>query len=81
MVLQCANIIKSIGQCFTRREHVLFKTQENFLFCAKVKHNYLGAYGFSNMDVFLEKFQTAFDPPPPRPSFSENHNADFFRNS
>ena len=22
----------------------------------------LGAYGFSNMDVFLEKFQTSFDP-------------------
>ena len=26
-------------------------------------------------DEFLEKFQTAFDPPPP--SFSENHVADF----
>ena len=24
----------------------------------------LGTYGIANMDVFLEKFQTAFDPPP-----------------
>ena len=32
----------------------------------------LGAYGISNMDVFLEKFQTAFDPPPP-PHFWKFH--------
>ena len=34
----------------------------------------LGKHPPSKTDEFLEKFQTAFDPPP---SFSENHVADF----
>ena len=38
----------------------------------------LGKGGSSKTDEFLEKFQTAFDPPP---SFSENHVALFFRNT
>ena len=36
---------------------------------------FLGTGGPTKMDEFSEKFQTAFDPPPP--SFSENHIADF----
>ena len=35
---------------------------------------HLGKGGYSKTDEFLEKFQTAFDPPP---SFSENHVALF----
>ena len=38
----------------------------------------LGKRIFSKTDEFLEKFQTAFDPPP---SFSENHVANFFANA
>ena len=34
-----------------------------------------GTDGATKTDEFSEKFQTAFDPPPP--SFSENHVADF----
>ena len=37
----------------------------------------LGTYGFVNMDVFLEKYQTAFDPPSPLPIFG-NYIALFF---
>ena len=41
--------------------------------------NILGEQHVSKSDEFSEKFQTAFDPPPP--SFSENHIAIFFQNS
>ena len=41
-------------------------------------HYALGKGGSSKTDEFLEKFQTAFAPPP---SFSENHVALFFRNT
>ena len=37
----------------------------------------LGTFGFSKMDVFLEKFRTAFDPPPPH--FRKLHCAFFLR--
>ena len=36
----------------------------------------LGKGDCTKMDELLEKFQKAFDPPPP--SFSENHNTIFF---
>ena len=39
----------------------------------------LGMDGPTKTDEFLEKFQTAFGPPPP--SFSENHVALFFQNT
>ena len=38
----------------------------------------IGTGGCTKTDAFLEKFQTAFDPPP---SFSKNHNAIFPQNS
>ena len=40
----------------------------------------LGTDEPTKTDVFSEKFQMAFDPPPPL-SFSENYIADFFQNS
>ena len=39
---------------------------------------HLGKTLATKTDEFLEKFKTAFDPPP---SFSKNHITDFFRNS
>ena len=39
--------------------------------------NHLGTGDVSKTDEFSEKFQTAFDPPPP--SFSENYVADFLK--
>ena len=38
----------------------------------------LGTIGVSKTDEFFEKFQSAFDPPPP-PSFVENHFANVFQ--
>ena len=43
--------------------------------CVEKHTHHLGKGGISKSDEFLEKFQTAFDPPPP--SFSENHVALF----
>ena len=40
-----------------------------------------GMHAATKTDEFSEKFQTAFDPPPHPPSFSENHIADFLGTS
>ena len=40
------------------------KTLFKFYVLSTVRITPLGAYGISKMDVFLHKFQTAFDPPP-----------------
>ena len=62
------------GRLPCRWKYCGYQTRPGIQYCCY--RTRLGTNGATKTDEFSEKFQTAFDPPPP-PSFSENHIADF----